>query len=302
MNLEEIGATLCAEREKKGLGINDVADHLKINPRLLIALESGDGQALPHPAYARGFIRSYANLLGIGNDEVQSWLADAQPGNVKKPKVVQAEPDSDLLTLPERKKKSGGKVFILILILCGLGASAYWLWQSGKLPFLNYKREIPAADIVKNLPGADTYQAEASPPAAVDEPRSAPVPIPGPVSLAPSINQTTPPKNEVASQDAAPAESEAPPEPASSPEAAPDQHKLVIIATEECWVHSNADKTDTRQFSLRKGDTFALTFAHSLEIKLGNAGGVRLRYDGTDLPPPGASGQVRTITFPPKES
>ena len=76
-------------------------------------------------------------------------------------------------------------------------------------------------------------------------------------------------------------------------------HKVIITATEECWVHSNADHTDTRQFSLRKGDTFALTFTKSLELKLGNAGGVRLRYDGEELPPVGASGQVRTLTFPP---
>ena len=79
------------------------------------------------------------------------------------------------------------------------------------------------------------------------------------------------------------------------------QHKLIITATEECWVHSSADKTDTRQFSLRKGDTFALTFNKSLELKLGNAGGVRLRYDGEELPQPGQSGQVRNLTFPPAD-
>ena len=79
----------------------------------------------------------------------------------------------------------------------------------------------------------------------------------------------------------------------------PGQHKVIITATEECWIHSNADNTDTRQFSLRKGDTFALTFTKSLELKLGNAGGVRIRYNGEDMPAPGQSGQVRTLTFPP---
>ena len=79
------------------------------------------------------------------------------------------------------------------------------------------------------------------------------------------------------------------------------QHKLIITATEECWIHSNADKTDTRQFSLHKGDTFALTFSKSLELKLGNAGGVRLRYDGEELPQAGQSGQVRNLTFPPAD-
>ncbi len=84
--------------------------------------------------------------------------------------------------------------------------------------------------------------------------------------------------------------------------AAPGQHKVIITATEECWIHSNADKTDTRQFSLRKGDTFALTFARSLELKLGNAGGVRIRYDWQAMPAAGQSGQVRTLTFPPQDA
>ncbi|MBO6171460.1 MAG: DUF4115 domain-containing protein, partial [Desulfovibrio sp.] len=88
---------------------------------------------------------------------------------------------------------------------------------------------------------------------------------------------------------------------AAAPPAAPSEstHKVVITAIEECWVHSSADKTDTRQFSLRRGDTFALTFSTSLELKLGNAGGVRLRYDGEELPPAGRAGQVRTLSFPP---
>lgn len=302
MILEEIGATLRAEREKKGLGIDDVAEQLKINPRLLIALESGDGQALPHPAYVRGFIRSYAHLLGIGNDEVQSWLADMQPADLKKPRVVHTEPEPDLLAMPKSKKKGGGKAFIVILILCGLSAAGYWLWQADKLPFLNYKRETPAPDLVKSLPGADTYQAPRTQPAEVEVPSSAPVPLSPPEPVIPPAQ----PEEKVVQPEAVSPDTAARPETntenTSEPEAAPDQHKLVIIATEECWVHSNADKTDTRQFSLRKGDTFALTFAHSLEIKLGNAGGVRLRYDGNDLPPPGTSGQVLTITFPPKES
>ena len=88
---------------------------------------------------------------------------------------------------------------------------------------------------------------------------------------------------------------------AQAGEVQPGTHKLIITATEECWVHSSADKTDTRQFSLRKGDTFALTFSKSLELKLGNAGGVRLRYDGEELPQAGQSGQVRNLTFPPAD-
>ena len=100
----------------------------------------------------------------------------------------------------------------------------------------------------------------------------------------------------------APAASAAAPAAASQSSDVPvGAHKLIITATEECWIHSSADKTDTRQFSLHKGDTFALTFSKSLELKLGNAGGVRLRYDGEELPPAGQSGQVRNLVFPPAD-
>ena len=104
---------------------------------------------------------------------------------------------------------------------------------------------------------------------------------------------TTPAATATAASSAAPA--------AQADETPVGVHKLIITATEECWIHSSADKTDTRQFSLHKGDTFALTFSKSLELKLGNAGGVRLRYDGEDLPPAGQSGQVRNLAFPPSD-
>ncbi|MEE0815253.1 MAG: helix-turn-helix transcriptional regulator, partial [Desulfovibrio fairfieldensis] len=70
MTLEELGAALRAEREKRGLSIEDVANHLKIGARLLRALEEGDASSLPHLAYAKGFIRSYSSYLGMAAEEV----------------------------------------------------------------------------------------------------------------------------------------------------------------------------------------------------------------------------------------
>ena len=51
--------------------------------------------------------------------------------------------------------------------------------------------------------------------------------------------------------------------------------------------------------NLRKGDIITLEFAKALEVKLGNAGGVQVSYDGTELPAPGQDGQVKTLVFPP---
>ena len=39
-------------------------------------------------------------------------------------------------------------------------------------------------------------------------------------------------------------------------------------------------------------------FDRKLVIKLGNAGGVRMKYDGRELLQPGKMGQVKTLVFP----
>ena len=70
MTLEELGALLRAERERRGLSIEDVSAHLKISVRKLRALEDGDASAMPHPAYVKGFVRSYATYLGMATSEV----------------------------------------------------------------------------------------------------------------------------------------------------------------------------------------------------------------------------------------
>lgn len=78
-------------------------------------------------------------------------------------------------------------------------------------------------------------------------------------------------------------------------------HQIVLTAEAACWVHANADDTDTREFTMKAGETFAMPFRSSLVLRLGNAGGVKIKYDGQEMPSPGKSGQVKTVTFPPKE-
>ncbi len=85
------------------------------------------------------------------------------------------------------------------------------------------------------------------------------------------------------------------------PQLLPDgQHQVVVTADAECWLHANADGTVTREFSLKKGETFAMPFKKTLVLKLGNAGGVRIKYDGVEQASPGKSGEVKTVRFPPQ--
>lgn len=75
----EIGASLREARTKRGLSSEDVQKAIRIRDRYLTALEQEDWALLPGDAYTKGFLRAYAEYLGLdGNlyvDEFNSRFA-----------------------------------------------------------------------------------------------------------------------------------------------------------------------------------------------------------------------------------
>jgi hypothetical protein len=63
--LFEIGASLREARELRGLSLDDAQQHLRIRGRYLTALEDERWELLPGEAYTKGFLRSYAEYLGL---------------------------------------------------------------------------------------------------------------------------------------------------------------------------------------------------------------------------------------------
>ena len=320
MNLEELGAALKAERERRGLGIEDVANTLKIGARQLRALEEADLASLPHVAYTRGFIRSYATFLGLSQAEIEDVLHCLAPQeNIVASQAVYTPAE-------ESGNAAAGRLFSLIIVLVILVGGGYFLWNSGLIQkgmdmLGGVSTDAPKVAKPSGLPEEDTAadveagnkQEEREAPRETSQTATPQAAAPAAPSAAPSAPAAQTETPAAASAPAAPATAASTPAPsatAAAPEKAeaeeaagdvqPGQHKVIIIATEECWIHSSADKTDVRQFSLSKGDAFALTFSTRLELKLGNAGGVRIRYDGKEMPPAGTSGQVRSLVFPPQ--
>jgi transcriptional regulator with XRE-family HTH domain len=76
---EPIGDTLRRARTERGLELDAVSDATKIRVRYLRALEAEDWEALPAPAYARGFLRTYAGFLGLDADALVESFRRAAP-------------------------------------------------------------------------------------------------------------------------------------------------------------------------------------------------------------------------------
>jgi transcriptional regulator with XRE-family HTH domain len=86
---ESIGATLRAAREKRQLTLAQVSEITRVRTHYLQALENDDMSAMPSVAQARGFLRIYAQYLGL---DLQLLIPPAAPAPVPEalPTVVEA--------------------------------------------------------------------------------------------------------------------------------------------------------------------------------------------------------------------
>jgi len=64
----EIGNSLREARERQGLGYPEIELATKIRSKYIRALEEEDFTAIPGDAYIRGFLRTYAEYLGLDSD------------------------------------------------------------------------------------------------------------------------------------------------------------------------------------------------------------------------------------------
>ncbi|XGV95838.1 MAG: helix-turn-helix domain-containing protein [Leptolyngbya sp. BL-A-14] len=83
--LKELGAHLQQFRQKQRISLETVALKTLIPVRLLAAIETGNVEQLPEPVYIQGFIRRYADAIGMNGIE----LSNAFPAqtNLKAPRA-----------------------------------------------------------------------------------------------------------------------------------------------------------------------------------------------------------------------
>jgi cytoskeleton protein RodZ len=70
-----IGHLLKRARRKRGVSLEDAERATMIRKEYLARLESDDHDAMPELIYVRGFVRAYANYLGLDGDRLASQVA-----------------------------------------------------------------------------------------------------------------------------------------------------------------------------------------------------------------------------------
>src|SRR5437667_390004 len=63
---DSLGEYFQRAREAKGLTVEEAAARTRILPQFLKAVEENNYARLPDEVFAKGFVRSYARILGLG--------------------------------------------------------------------------------------------------------------------------------------------------------------------------------------------------------------------------------------------
>jgi cytoskeleton protein RodZ len=92
--MKKTGELLKAAREEKGLSLHEVGIFLKINTRILQAIEDGDLTRLPAKTFLRGFIQSYSKYLKLNSEEVlQVFQNELKPAAEISEPVIEVKPE-----------------------------------------------------------------------------------------------------------------------------------------------------------------------------------------------------------------
>jgi cytoskeletal protein RodZ len=113
------GARLRAAREAQGLSIEEVADRLRLNEALVLAMEEDRFGLLGAPVFARGHLKNYAVLVGAPEREV---MAEFDVGEMPEPTFLPAGGRTPVTPRRRILPWVAGTA-----VLAAAGAAAWWL-------------------------------------------------------------------------------------------------------------------------------------------------------------------------------
>lgn len=76
------------------------------------------------------------------------------------------------------------------------------------------------------------------------------------------------------------------------------EHTLEISAIDTTWLLVKIDDTEAKDMLLNQGESLRLSARQGFSLKIGNAGGIKLVFDGKDIGIPGEKGKVVNLNLP----
>lgn len=137
-NNESIGSKLREARERKGLSAETVSRETMLTLRYVQALETDDFDALPGTAFVRGYVRRYAELVGLNADELIASFDESLPSSKRlvsvRPIIGMTDANATSATTAEQisSKLPLSRLLVVVAVIAFvLYVMAGLFWQSG---------------------------------------------------------------------------------------------------------------------------------------------------------------------------
>lgn len=274
----DVGLTLAEARKEQNLTLKQVAEKIHIRQRYLVNLEEGQLSELPGRVYILGFIRTYARLLNLDEDELVRRvrmlpnLQTSQRSHVPTPVQMDEGPSFPILM--------ASAVFILLM---GVGGYIF-LKPTVKIssPVINETiRDDLEVHPHREEPDPAPFSAEDNPTQPLELPTV-------------SSSQTLP--DLMPSDGKPPVEKESPAHSIAREEApnALFPKKITLKAKEPAWIEIRGEDGQVIFMKvLKNGEVYVMPEKPGVTINTGNAGGIDIFVGDAQLPPLGARGEVK---------
>lgn len=254
-----VGTLLRSHREAQGRAVADIAQQLCITQAYLRAIETDDLRGLPGMFFYRSFVRQYAELLGL---TAEQWKPHLEAMNLP----WEEAPPPAVAPAPDATTRWRAAIRVPDPIL----------QAANRLDLSRRKIARPAFAFLATLVACSSFYAWWN--------RNG-LAIPQPQA----VEQTPPAAADLPQLDVT----------ATTGEDGLQHLALNLSATEETWVSITSGGKQIFSGLLEPSETKTLTGLERARVKVGNAGGVDVRWKGQPIGPIGKSGQVRTVVLRP---
>ncbi|MCL5498896.1 cytoskeleton protein RodZ [Escherichia coli] len=318
------GVRLRNAREQLGLSQQAVAERLCLKVSTVRDIEDDKAPAELASTFLRGYIRSYARLVHIPEEELLPMIEKQAPIRAAKVAPMQT------FSLGKRRKKRDGWLmsFTWLVLFVVVGLTGAWWWQNHKAQQQEITTMADQSSAELNASGSSEGQsvplnndAVSTPTETPNTAETTPVEPTAPAAAAPG-NATQAPaatahSNAVVSPSQAPVTQPPATQPSASANNAPlptDQagitspdaaHALVMNFNADCWLEVS-DASGKKLFSgiQRKDATLNLTGQAPYKLKIGAPAAVQIQYQGkpVDLSRFIRTNQVARLTLNAEQS
>jgi cytoskeletal protein RodZ len=270
--METLGNRLRKAREALGLSIEDLHDMTKIRMAYLIAMEEGRFFELPGDVYVRGFIRSVAKAIGLEGDELVSEYDRIHRHSETKQTEIDHRDNAE--TKEKHKSAKILPLVIVILIIVVLFAIVLCLWKPQQRSDVHVPDTLGEVSVEEvSVPGNDLGDIQ-------------------------EVGHGNSRQHEQDDDKTAATEDSPDNSAVDESDDSHDTHELLAVITERCWVKVIADGRKVFEGTILPGKAIAWNANQEIRIRLGNAGGIDLTYNGINIGSPGRSGDVVELSFP----